>query len=264
MKFLQLLVILSLTGLTSCTDPDSRRVRRTPTSAEAPTQTTVPTPRPEATRHYVASTAYPPPRLTAEAIWLDALATKRAANATADATGRDVPIDTTTMSTYSNAVLGVAFSYPEALGDVEVGFGEGETGRSFEGGFTRFSGMRIAGRSIDYSVGRGGVVEDTVGFTRTALGDYLWLTIPAPEGLPIQPIRTFENEGRQVVIIRGQAKEGMGELYDGEEAILVNLAGREFPGMIMIDFALDRLPHQVLEAIADSIRVSTPASASEQ
>lgn len=181
---------------------------------------------------------------------------------TAAAVGIENPVQATNMVNYSNAILGLSFDYPAELGEVEFKLGEGETGYAWGLGFSRFDALYFAGRSRDFSEGRGAMEGDTLGFFKDEHGRYYWRTIPAPNGMEIDVDDVFKVDGREVVLFRPPPLWGE---QDGEEEsavypirALVNLSGDRFPGFIVLPYDTERLPLETLRAILQSIRVEEP------
>jgi hypothetical protein len=161
------------------------------------------------------------------------------------------------MVTFDSARLGLSFSYPRILGDVELMLVPGESGYAFYGLFTRYDALTFEGRSHDFSEGRGGLLGDTIGFARDADGSYLMLSIPDPDGSPIAVDQVLEVDGEEILLVSpGFTGSDRGDIQG--RAALVNLSGDEFPGMIVVNRDELRLPKETFLALLDSIRVAEP------
>jgi hypothetical protein len=148
------------------------------------------------------ATAYPPPRLTQDAITATEAAIREANWATADAAGRDAPIEATEMVTYTNPVLGLSFAYPAIMGEVEFEIGPSEEGCWHGTTFARFTGLRLEGRSSNFSAARGGMLGDTRGFARTPDGQYLWLGCCNESGSPFEPEEVIQTAAGEIPLFR--------------------------------------------------------------
>jgi hypothetical protein len=208
------------------------------------------------------ATAYPPPRLTEDALKATSSAIEQDRLATAASVGVVTPVTATDMITYTNRVLGLSFSYPRILGDTRFTVRAGETGFSWGIGFERFDALAISGRSNDFSEPRDGGWGDTLGFSRESQGRYVWQTVMSRggEGELMDVVEVLQVDGREVVVFRLPPPFGWDENEPWPEhlAAVGNLDGEQFPGFIAIPRDLGRLPIETFRALLLAIRVVSP------
>jgi hypothetical protein len=252
-------------GLAGCEAPSASETHRS-TPPPLPAASVADAGHPAATVHAVArrttdspiaATAYPAPMQTLKSVEATELAGWRLARETAAATGRDRPVTADDMVRYANPVLGLAFAYPRQLGDVQFAVWPGDDGETWRLGFSRYDALVMAGISPDFSEGRGGVAEDTLGYARGGDGTVRWLDAPAqPDGTEIEVDGVITaSSGSEIVLFQVPPMFGS---EPGPPAALVNLAGNHFPGMIVLNRDPARLPAGTLRAMLQTIEVSDP------
>ena len=213
----------------------------------------------------IAATSYPPPKLTDEAVGATQATEAEAKAGTAAAVGGVTPLEATDMTSYTHPVLGLSFEYPAALGSVETLMRSGsDNGFAWSLEFSDFDALSFHGRSHDFSEGRDGMSEDTLGVSKDDVGSYRWRTVMSPTGSEIEPDDVLEVDGREIVLLRIPAWAGRGQIEAGPRAALGNLIGAQFPGYIVMAEDTERLPDATLRAILASIRVEEPTESASR
>lgn len=162
---------------------------------------------------------------------------------TAEPTSTHEPADETAdWKTYENKTLGFSFKYPSEYGTFNLIVSNSETGKSFRGGFPKFSEtwasnkfFSLGGITQDFSQGRSGYFLDFVRYAKES-GKYYHL-MAQNKKYEFSPIKVMTVDGQEVLIVDGNSypsdmasEMGFGPGDNG--GALINLPGNgEFTGL---------------------------------
>jgi len=164
---------------------------------------------------------------------------------------------------FNNKEIGLSFSYPVSLGEVEFRVIRGETGQKFTAKFSNNENLLFGGITDDFSAGRSGIFTDTRGFLFEDGKYYFKFVSTKPtKNYEIEPIKIIAQNNETFLILDGNSFisardcEGpclsVGENYLGA---LINLKGDKFPGVAFWNTNTNKFSQEAFEELVKSIGV---------
>lgn len=161
---------------------------------------------------------------------------------------------------FMNEEIGVSFSYPAILGDVQ--FGVSEDGKSFSGQFTNSQAIVFGGENL----GAAGASSTESflgiqGFTKKKDKYYIAMSAgDKSENVAVEPVKIIGSNGNEVVILGATSFSGeesgsnpfVGSAA-GYTAAVVNLKNKNFPAMVILDKNRNEVPEEDFESMAREI-----------
>lgn len=190
----------------------------------------------------------------------------RTVTETTDPAPTPEPVDETAdWKTYENKALGFSFKYPSEYGTFSLFVANNEEGKSFRGGFPKFSEtwasnkfISLGGITQDFSQGRSGYFLDFVGYTKES-GAYYHL-MAQNKKYEFSPKKIMTVDGQEVLIVDGNSypddkasEMGFGPGDNG--GALINLPGNgEFAGLAIWNSDIKKVSQAEFEKIVSTFR----------